>query len=67
MLDALIEEHTGKRDGESLCRISSVVGTTNNYLQHNFKDNHKDRITKYVYIPVMFLMKMDCMNLLLDT
>ena len=51
LLDALIEEHTGKRDGESLCRISSVVGTTNNYLQHNFKDNHKDRITKYVYIP----------------
>ena len=51
MLDALIEEHTGKRDGGSLCRISSVVGTTNNYLQHNFKDNHKDRITKYVYIP----------------
>lgn len=51
LLDTLIEEHTGKRDGESLCRISSVVGTTNNYLQHNFKDNHKDRITKYVYIP----------------
>ena len=51
LLDALIEEHTGKRAGGSLCRISSVVGTTNNYLQHNFKDNHKDRITKYVYIP----------------
>lgn len=51
LLDALIEEHTGKREGGSLCRISSVVGTTNNYLQHNFKDNHKDRITKYVYIP----------------
>lgn len=51
LLDALIEEHTGERDGGSLCRISSVVGTTNNYLQHNFKDNHKDRITKYVYIP----------------
>ena len=51
LLDALIGEHTGKRDGGSLCRISSVVGTTNNYLQHNFKDNHKDRITKYVYIP----------------
>lgn len=51
LLDALIEEHTGKRDGENLCRISSVVGTTNNYLQYNFRDNHKDRITKYVYIP----------------
>lgn len=51
LLDALIEEHTGKRDGEQLCRISSIVGTTNNYLQNNFKDNHKDRITKYIYIP----------------
>lgn len=51
LLDALIEEHTGKRSGDDLCRISSVVGTTNNYLQNNFKDNHKDRITKYVYIP----------------
>ncbi len=51
LLDALIEEHTGKRSGEELCRISSIVGTTNNYLQYNFKDNHKDRITKYIYIP----------------
>lgn len=51
LLDALIEEHTGKRDGENLCRISSIVGTTNNYLQNNFKDNHKDRITKFIYIP----------------
>ena len=51
LLDALIEEHTGKRSGEQLCRISSIVGTTNNYLQNNFKDNHKDRITKYIYIP----------------
>ena len=51
LLDALIEEHTGKRSGDNLCRISSVVGTTNNYLQNNFKDNHKDRITKYIYIP----------------
>jgi len=51
LLDALIEEHTGKRTGDNICRISSVVGTTNNYLQNNFKDNHKDRITKYVYIP----------------
>ncbi|SCY77626.1 AAA domain-containing protein [Lachnospiraceae bacterium XBB2008] len=51
LLDALIEEHTGKRDGENLCRISSIIGTTNNYLQNNFKDNHKDRITKYIYIP----------------
>lgn len=51
LLDVLMEEHTGVQNGESICRISSIVGTTGNYLQHNFKDNHKDRITKYIYIP----------------
>jgi len=51
LLDALMEEHTGVRNGDNICRISSIVGTTGNYLQSNFKDNHKDRITKYVYIP----------------
>ena len=51
LLDSLIVEHTGLQEEEALCRISSIVGTTNNYLQNNFRDNHKDRITKYVYIP----------------
>ncbi len=51
LLDALIVEHTGMNEGENLCRISSIVGTTSNYLQNNFRDNHKDRITQYVYIP----------------
>ena len=48
LLDALLVDHDSDT---SLCRVSSFVGTTNNYLQHNFKDNHKDRITRYVYIP----------------
>lgn len=51
LLDALIVEHTGMNEGEHLCRISSIVGTTHDYLQNNFRDNHKDRITKCVYIP----------------
>ena len=51
LLDALIVEHTGMNAGENLCRISSIVGTTSNYLQNNFRDNHKDRITQYIYIP----------------
>ena len=51
LLDALIVEHTGMNAGEDLCRISSIVGTTSNYLQNNFRDNHKDRITQYIYIP----------------
>lgn len=51
LLDALIVEHTGMNEGENLCRISSIVGTTSNYLERNFRDNHKDRITQYVFIP----------------
>lgn len=34
LLDALIVEHTGMNAGENLCRISSIVGTTSNYLQN---------------------------------
>lgn len=51
LLDALIIEHTGMNEENGICRISSIVGTTSNYLQNNFRDNHKDRITQYVYIP----------------
>ena len=51
LLDALIVENTGLNEEEHLCRISSIIGTTSGYLQTNFRDNHKDRITKFVYIP----------------
>ncbi len=51
LLDALIVEHTGMNEGDQICRISSIVGTTSNYLQNNFRDNHKDRITQYIFIP----------------
>lgn len=50
LLDALIVDHTGMNTIDKLCRISSIIGTTSNYLQTNFRDNHKDRITQYVYI-----------------
>ena len=48
LLDALLIEHTSEAD---LCRISSFVGTTSAYLEKNFRDNHKDRITDYLYVP----------------
>lgn len=51
LLDALIVEHTGMNSGAEMCRISSIVGTTSAYLQNNFRDNHKDRITNLIYIP----------------
>lgn len=49
LLNALMEEHTGDYSG--ICRISSIIGTTINYFEKNFNDNHKDRITKFIYIP----------------
>ena len=51
LLDALIETHTGLNEEDAVCRISSIVGTTSNYLHNNFRDNHKSRITQYIYIP----------------
>ena len=51
LLDALMLTHTGMNEADRLCRISSIVGTTSNYLQNNFRDNHKERITQYVYLP----------------
>lgn len=51
LLDALLVSHEGLNEEDRVCRISSIVGTTNSYLQNNFRDNHKDRITQYVYIP----------------
>ena len=51
LLDALLVDHTERSKDEKICRISSIIGTTSNYLERNFRDNHKDRISKYIYIP----------------
>lgn len=50
LLNALMEEHTGMYAQAGLCRISSILGGTSSYIG-DFRDNHKDRITQYVYIP----------------
>ena len=47
LLNALMEEHNDR----DICRISSVVGGTSAYIGSCFRDNHKDRVTQYVYIP----------------
>lgn len=49
LLNALIAEHTG--DNQDMCLLNSIVGGTSAYIDSNFKQNHKDRVTKYVYIP----------------
>lgn len=47
LLNALMEDHNGR----DICRISSVIGGTNGYINDFFRDNHKDRVTQYIYIP----------------
>lgn len=47
LLNALMEEHNDR----DICRLSSIIGGTNSYINECFRDNHKDRVTQYVYIP----------------
>ena len=47
LLNALMEEHNDR----DICRLSSVVGGTNAYINDCFRQNHQDRVTQYVYIP----------------
>lgn len=59
LLNALMEEHNDR----DICRISSVVGGTNAYINDCFRQNHRDRVTAiYIYFQMMFSMKVDCMS-----
>ena len=48
LLNCLIKNHT--EGEENLCRLSSFVGSTSSYVDSHFLQNHKDRVTKYIYI-----------------
>lgn len=50
LLNALITEHTGMHKSSNLCRISSIIGTTEAYFNDTFRDNYRDRITTQFYI-----------------
>ena len=47
LLNALMEDHNERE----ICRLSSIVGGTNAYINDCFRQNHRDRVTQYVYIP----------------
>lgn len=49
LLDALTTEHTGENN--QLCRLNSIIGGTSTYIDSKFKQNHKDRTTKFIYVP----------------
>lgn len=51
LLNVLTTEHTGMYEVQELCRVSSIVGTTEKYFNVNFMDNHKDRVTQFISIP----------------
>lgn len=46
LINALVEEHNDR----DICRISSIVGGTNAYI-NDIRANYRDRATRYVYIP----------------
>lgn len=49
LLSALVIEHTGLNASDKMCKLVSVVGTTDQYYQ-TFRDNYKDRITTQITI-----------------
>lgn len=51
LLNVLSTEHTGENAAANLCRLSSIVGITIQYFNDVFRDNQRDRISKYIFIP----------------
>ena len=51
LLQALMTPHTGEYASENLCRVNAIVGSTDGYYNDNFRDNFKERITQFVWVP----------------
>lgn len=49
LLNALVTEHTGVNEADNLCRLISVVGTTEEYYK-SFRDNYQDRVKTQITI-----------------
>ena len=50
LLDALLTNKAGYKD-RNLCRINSIVGTTDGYYVDKFRINTKRRIEKFINVP----------------
>ena len=48
LLNVLTTWHTGDYEKEGMCRISSIIGTTSEYVNKNFRDNYKERVTQFI-------------------
>lgn len=51
LLQALMTPHSGGYASEKYCRINAIVGSTDGYYHDNFRDNFKERITQFVWVP----------------
>lgn len=51
LLDELITQHTGMYETENMCRINSIVGVTEYYYKSFFRENHQQRVTKFITVP----------------
>lgn len=45
LMDVLITEHRGTEEKEKYCRLTSVVGMTEDFYQTQLRDNYRERIT----------------------
>ena len=50
LLDALLTNRSGYTD-KKMCRINSIVGTTDGYYSDKFRDNTKGRIKNFINVP----------------
>lgn len=51
LLDELITQHTGMYELDNMCRINSIVGVTEYYYKNFFRENHQQRVTKFITVP----------------
>ena len=50
LIDVLTTNRAGMYDSENLCRINAIVGSTDGYYNHSFKENYKERIRHFITI-----------------
>ena len=51
LLEALMTPHTGDYEKDHMCRINSIIGSTKGYYKDSFRDNYKQRVSKFILIP----------------
>ncbi len=50
LVEVLVTEHLGNAHNQSMCRLFSVVGITNQYFRTFFPDSLKERVTGRIFV-----------------